>query len=90
MTTSIIGYIIIINLIGFYIMGLDKKKAQKKQYRISEKALFTVALLGGSLGTTLGMNHFRHKTKHWYFKYGMPLIVMIQVGMLIGLAGLLL
>lgn len=57
----------------------DKKRAIKKQYRISEKNLFFVALIGGSLGTTLGMNRFRHKTKHWYFKWGMPIILIIQV-----------
>lgn len=74
-----IGYLIIINVIGFGVMFIDKKRAIKRQYRISEKNLFLVALIGGSLGTTLGMETFRHKTKHWYFKWGMPLILIIQL-----------
>ena len=71
-------YWIIINLIGFAIMGIDKKRAIRGAFRISEASLFLTALLGGALGCTLGMNHFRHKTKHWYFKYGMPAIFVIQ------------
>lgn len=81
-------YWVLINLVGFSVMGIDKRKAQKKQYRISEKTLFTVALLGGSLGTTIGMNYFRHKTKHWYFKCGMPLILMVQIVLGIAVVGL--
>lgn len=74
----ILIYIVIINLIGFLSMWLDKKKAIKHQYRISEKTLFLLAVLGGSIGSILGMKKFHHKTKHWYFKYGMPLILIIQ------------
>ena len=74
----ILIYIVIINLIGFLSMWLDKKKAIKHQYRISEKTLFLVAILGGSIGSILGMRKFRHKTKHWYFRCGMPLILIIQ------------
>ena len=68
-----------INLIGYIIMGVDKKRAIRGAWRISEASLFMVALLGGALGCTLGMNHFRHKTKHWYFKYGMPAILTVQI-----------
>ena len=64
---------------GFFLMWADKKRAKKGAWRISEKTLFGCALLGGSLGTTVGMHVFHHKTKHWYFKYGMPLIFVIQV-----------
>lgn len=71
-----------INFIGYVIMGVDKKRAIRGAWRISEASLFTVALLGGALGCTLGMSHFRHKTKHWYFKYGMPAILVIQVCLL--------
>lgn len=71
-------YIVIINLMGFISMWLDKKKAIKHQYRISEKTLFILAILGGTIGSILGMKRFRHKTKHWYFKYGMPFILSIQ------------
>ncbi|MBU3804876.1 MAG: DUF1294 domain-containing protein [Candidatus Cellulosilyticum pullistercoris] len=67
------------NLIGYISMWSDKRRAITGKYRISEKTLFSIALLGGSLGSILGMNQFRHKTKHWYFKYGMPLILIIQV-----------
>ena len=72
-------YLIVINLIGFVVMGVDKKRAERKAWCISEASLFAVALLGGALGCTLGMKHFRHKTKHWYFKYGMPAILAAQV-----------
>ena len=60
-------------------MGIDKSKAKRGAWRIPEKTLFTCALMGGSLGTIMGMNTFRHKTKHWYFKYGLPMILVIQV-----------
>ena len=62
-------------------MFLDKQKAKKGKWRIPEKTLFLVALIGGSLGTTLGMNTFRHKTKHWYFKFGMPAILILQIAL---------
>nr|WP_302111753.1 DUF1294 domain-containing protein [uncultured Acetatifactor sp.] len=74
-----IGYLVIINLIGFAVMGIDKKRAIRGAWRISEASLFLTAFLGGALGCTLGMRHFRHKTKHWYFKYGMPAIFAVQV-----------
>lgn len=72
-------YLGLINLIGFFAMFLDKQKAKRDKWRIPEKTLFLLALIGGSLGTTLGMHTFRHKTKHWYFKFGMPLICIIQL-----------
>ena len=73
------GYLFIINIIGFALMGIDKKRAVRGAWRISEASLFLTAFLGGALGCTLGMRHFRHKTKHWYFKYGMPAIFAVQV-----------
>ena len=72
-------YLLLINLTGFFAMFLDKQKAKKGKWRISEKTLFLFAFLGGSLGTTLGMHSFHHKTKHWYFKFGMPLILILQI-----------
>lgn len=72
-------YLLIINLIGFFTMFLDKQKARRGKWRIPEKTLFLLALIGGSLGTTLGMHVFHHKTKHWYFKFGMPLIFVLQL-----------
>lgn len=71
--------IIIWNLVTFLLMGIDKKRAKKKQYRISEKTLLVSALLFGALGATIGMYVFRHKTKHWYFKFGLPLLLIIQL-----------
>ena len=75
----LLGIILFMNLLGYLSMWSDKKRAIKGKYRISEKTLFTIALLGGSIGSILGMNHFRHKTKHWYFKYGMPAILIMQI-----------
>lgn len=79
MTKLVIGYLIIINIIGFLLMGADKKKAIKNQWRIPEKSLFICSIFGGSIGTWTGMYAFRHKTKHWYFVIGMPLILVLQV-----------
>ena len=76
-------YLILINIIGFAVMGIDKKRAIKGAWRISETSLFLTAFLGGSLGCIFGMNYFRHKTKHWYFKYGMPAILFVQIAILI-------
>ena len=80
--TVILTYFALVNVAGLIAMGLDKRKAIKKSWRIPEATLFCFALFGGSVGTTLGMFLFRHKTKHWYFLYGMPLILLIQLGLL--------
>lgn len=72
-------YLVAVNLLGFAIMGIDKSKAKKRAFRISEATLFIVAIIGGSIGSILGMQIFRHKTKHWYFKFGMPFILLIQL-----------
>ena len=77
--TIIIIYICLINIIGLVIMGLDKSKAKKQQYRIPEKTFFIVSIIGGSVGTWIGMMLFRHKTKHWYFLVFIPLIFFAQV-----------
>ena len=60
-------------------MGIDKNKARKGKWRIPEKNIFFTAFIGGALGAALGMRTFRHKTKHWYFKYGLPAIFIVQV-----------
>jgi len=60
-------------------MGIDKRKAIKRSWRISEATLFLVAILGGSVGSILGMKLFRHKTRHWYFVWGMPAILVLQI-----------
>lgn len=77
----ILIYVIILNLAGFCLMGLDKYKARKHLWRIPEKTLFLASLLGGSVGTLAGMYFFHHKTKHWYFVVGMPAILLVQAGL---------
>ena len=67
------------SIILFFAMGIDKRKAKKARRRISEKCLFTLAVLGGAVGGTIGMHLFHHKTKHWYFRYGFPLIAAVQI-----------
>ena len=67
------------NIIGFASMGIDKRKAHRGAYRIPEATLFAIAIMGGSLGSVIGMFLFRHKTKHWYFKFGMPIILLLHV-----------
>ncbi len=73
------AYLVIINAAGFLFMLIDKRKAQKNLWRIPERTLMTIAALGGSLGTLLGMYLFRHKTKHWKFTFGVPMILAIQI-----------
>lgn len=72
-------YLLITNVAGLAIMGIDKRKAIKGAWRIPEKTLFLFSLIGGSVGTWAGMYLFHHKTKHWYFVIGMPLILILQV-----------
>ena len=84
--TLIIVYLIVINLISLITMGVDKAKAQKRSWRIPESTLFVLALIGGSIGSIVGMHLFRHKTRHWYFLYGMPAILIIQILIVIILA----
>ncbi|MFI3170788.1 MAG: DUF1294 domain-containing protein [Eubacteriales bacterium] len=72
-------YFVVINIVAFVLYGVDKQKAIKHQWRIPEKTLFLVAILGGTLGAIFGMQFFRHKTKHWSFKLGLPMILLIQV-----------
>jgi len=71
-------YIIVINIIAFVTMGIDKLKSKLGAWRISERTLFAVAFLGGSVGILGGMHVFRHKTRHAKFKWGIPLIIIIQ------------
>jgi uncharacterized membrane protein YsdA (DUF1294 family) len=64
-------------------MMIDKSRAKKDKWRIPERTLFLIAILGGSPGSILGMHLFHHKTKHWYFKFGMPLILILQVALVV-------
>ena len=72
-------YLIVVNIIGFLIMLIDKKKAEKGKWRIQEKTIFIVTLLGGGIGTISGMYIFRHKTKKKKFTVGMPIILILEI-----------
>lgn len=76
---NILIYLVIINLIGFFVMWLDKKKAQHARWRIKESTLLLVAALGGGIGTIAGMYTFRHKTQKAKFVFGFPAIIVIQI-----------
>ena len=78
-TKNIILYIVFINLFGFFIMWLDKRKAKKGAWRIPEKTLFIVTALGGGIGTTAGMYTFRHKTQKLNFVIGFPFITILEI-----------
>jgi len=79
MAVLLIIYLSAVSLLGFIVMGADKRKAEKQLWRIPEKTLFLVALIGGSIGVLLGMWVFRHKTKHLSFSLGIPLIIAVQI-----------
>ena len=65
----------------FFLMGEDKRRARRGAWRVRERTFFLLALLGGSPGALAGMYLFRHKTKHWYFRFGLPLIALVQAGL---------
>ncbi|WP_338451411.1 DUF1294 domain-containing protein [Niallia oryzisoli] len=75
----IVLYFLIINIVGLIIMKVDKQRAIKHQYRISEQTLWAIAIIGGAIGAALGMNIFRHKTKHLSFKIGFPLLAVVDL-----------
>jgi uncharacterized membrane protein YsdA (DUF1294 family) len=77
-----IAYLILVNAAAFALMFADKQKAIRGQWRIPEKVLLGVALLGGSIGAIAGMYTFRHKIRHGKFKYGLPLILLVQLYLL--------
>lgn len=72
-------YLILINGWSFMIMGVDKRRAKKREQRIPEKTLWLFTVIGGSLGSYFGMKHFRHKTKHAQFVYGIPAILVLHI-----------
>lgn len=78
-----IGYLVIINLVGIFVMGLDKRRAEAGEWRIPEKNLFLIALIGGAAGVFAGMQKYRHKTKHWTFILGIPLLFIWNLGLFI-------
>ena len=77
----VLAFVFIMSVVGFISMGADKQKAKKGKWRTPEATLFIIALLGGALGSVIGMQVFRHKTKHWYFALFMPLILVAQIAL---------
>lgn len=75
----LLAYLVIINAAGFLFMLIDKRKAQKNLWRIPERTIMSIAVSGGSIGVLLGMNIFRHKTKHLKFTIGVPVILSVQI-----------
>lgn len=78
---SFFVYLLFLNILGFALMGIDKRKAIKGAFRIPEATLFIVAFIGGSIGSIAGMYTFRHKTRHFSFVYGMPAILLLQIAL---------
>ena len=77
----ILGYLLAINIATFFLYGIDKYKAKKGRWRISETTLLTMAAIGGSIGAWSGMRLWHHKTKHKKFKYGIPILIILQVAL---------
>lgn len=75
---KLIIYSVVVNLVAFALYGIDKKRARRGAWRISERTLLGIAVIGGSIGAILGMLLFHHKTRHWYFRYGLPVILLVQ------------
>ena len=73
------GYLIIVNIVSFILYGIDKYKAKRGKWRISEATLLLMAVIGGSIGAWVGMRLWHHKTMHKKFKYGIPVIMIMQV-----------
>ena len=77
----ILGYLLAVNIVTFLLYGIDKYKAKKGRWRISEAILLLMAVIGGSIGAWAGMRLWHHKTMHKKFKYGIPIIIIIQVAL---------
>lgn len=81
----IILYAVAVNVVSLIVMGVDKRRAIKRAWRIPESTLFVLAIIGGSIGSIIGMHLFHHKTRHWYFLYGMPVILALQLMLILAL-----
>ena len=82
MTQTIVYILIVINVLTFLVYSIDKWKAKQGSWRISEATLLILAVIGGSIGALLGMQVWHHKTMHKKFKYGIPLILIVQITLL--------
>ena len=76
-------YLFAINIVSFFLYGIDKYKAKKNKWRISEATLLLMAVIGGSIGAWVGMRIWHHKTMHKKFKYGIPVIIIFQVALVV-------
>ena len=79
----ILGYLLAVNITSFLLYGIDKFKAKKNLWRISEATLLTMAAIGGSIGAWAGMRLWHHKTMHKKFKYGIPVIIILQIALVV-------
>ena len=77
----ILGYLLAVNITSFLLYGIDKYKAKKGRWRISEATLLLMAVIGGSIGAWVGMRIWHHKTMHKKFEYGIPIIIILQVAL---------
>ncbi len=82
MTETLLYYIVGINIVTFFVYGIDKWKAKQSKWRIPEATLLLLAVIGGSVGAWLGMKTWHHKTMHKKFKYGLPLIILVQIALI--------
>ena len=80
--STIVYYLIALNIVTFFVYGIDKWKARQAKRRIREASLLCLAVLGGSIGALLGMKVWHHKTLHKKFKYGLPLILLAQTALI--------
>ena len=82
-------YLLAINIVSFFLYGIDKYKAKKGRWRISEATLLMMAVIGGSIGAWVGIRLWHHKTMHKKFKYGIPIIIILQVCLVVYLHSIL-
>lgn len=86
LTAALLLYLAAVNVVAFAVYGADKRRAKKERRRVPEKTLFLLAIIGGSVGALAGMYAFRHKTRHWYFVWGIPAILAAQMALAVWLA----
>lgn len=72
-------YLVIVNAAAFMVMGIDKRRAHRHKWRVSESSIFLIGIIGGGLGVLLGMRFFHHKTKHLKFTLGIPIVVLTNI-----------
>ena len=82
-------YLLAINIVSLFLYGIDKYKAKKNKWRISEATLLMMAVIGGSIGAWVGMRLWHHKTMHKKFKYGIPIIIILQISLVVYLHSIL-